>query len=123
MSKDYDKTAAAALRMLTNAGASCTITRKGEGSGSYNPDTGTFDAPPADQVQTGTAAVFPYPEKLIDGTTILRGDQKAYVAPQLDWAPRATDAFTWQGKGYTVIAVDTLAPAGRVVLYTRQVRA
>lgn len=123
MAKDYDKTAAAALRMLTNAGAACTITRKGEGQGSYNPDTGTFGTAPAPLVQTGTAAVFPYPEKLIDGTTILRGDHKAYVAPQLDWAPRATDTMTWQGKGYTVISVDTLAPAGRVVLYTLQVRA
>ena len=122
MSKDYDKTAAAALRMLTNAGAACTIARQGEGSGSYNPDTGTFDLAPAPLVQTGTAAVFPYPEKLIDGTTILRGDQKAYVAPQLAWAPRATDTMTWQGKVYTVMAVDTLAPAGTVVLYTLQIR-
>lgn len=122
MSKDYDKTAAAALRMLTNAGAACTISRQGEGSGSYNPDTGTFDPAPAPLVQTGTAAVFPYPEKLIDGTTILRGDHKAYVAPQLDWAPRATDTFTWQGKGYAVMSVDTLAPAGTVVLYTLQIR-
>lgn len=123
MSKDYDKTAAAALRMLANAGAACSITRQGAGSGSYNPDTSAFDPVPAPLVQTGTAAVFPYPEKLIDGTTILRGDHKAYVAPQLAWAPRATDTFTWQGKGYTVISVDTLAPAGRVVLYTLQVRA
>ena len=123
MAKDYDKTAASALRMLANAGAACTITRQGVGQGGYNPDTGTFDPAPAPLVQTGTAAVFPYPEKLIDGTTVLRGDHKAYVAPQLDWAPRATDTMTWQGKGYTVISVDTLAPAGRVVLYTLQVRA
>ena len=122
MAKDYDKTAASALRMLAHAGAACTITRKGEGSGSYNPDTGTFGTAPA-LTQDGVAVVFPYPEELIDGTTILRGDHQAYVAPQLAWAPRATDVLAWQGVNYTVVSVKAWAPAGVPVLYELQVRA
>lgn len=113
--------AATAKRMLSASGAACTITRQGQGQGSYNPATGTFDPAPAD-VQTGQAVVLPYPQKLIDGTTVMQGDQQAYVAPGLDWAPRATDVLTWQGVDYTVVSVKNLAPAGESVLFELQVR-
>lgn len=117
----YADFAATARELLAEFGAACTITRKGGGAGSYNPDTGAFDPAPA-ETQAAIAAVFPYPQKLIDGTTVLQGDQQAYVAPGLDWAPRATDVLTWQWVDYTVVSVKNLAPAGESVLFELQVR-
>lgn len=117
----YADFADTARDLLAEFGAACALTRQGQGQGQYNPSTGTYDQAPA-ETQDAVAAVFPYPQKLIDGTTVMQGDQQAYVAPGLDWAPRATDVLTWQGVDYTVVSVKNLAPAGESVLFELQVR-
>lgn len=121
MKYDYAKTAASALKLIDRFGAPCVLTRQGQGQGDYNPSTGTYDPAP-DETQDAFAAVFPYPQKLIDGTTVMQGDQQVYVAANLTWAPRATDVLTWQGVDYTVVSVKNLAPAGESVLFELQVR-
>ena len=113
---DYAKTAATALRLLTRFGAAATI-KQYTGS-AYDPATGTT-TPTYTDVAT-TAAVFDYDQKYIDGTLILVGDKRAYLAPA--HAAKQGDNLTWQSVVYTVVAVKAIAPAGVVVLYEAQLR-
>lgn len=116
MSFNYTKTAATATRLLARFGAAATLKRAS--AGTYDPSTGT-DTVTETSLAT-TAAVFAYDAKYIDGTLILQGDQRAYMAPSV--TPKQGDKLTWQGADYTVIAVKALSPAGTVALYEAQIR-
>lgn len=113
---NYANTAATALRLLTRFGASATIKRYA--GTAYDPATGTT-TPTYTDVAT-TAAVFDYDQKYIDGTLILVGDKRAYLAPA--HVPKQGDKLAWQSVDYTVVAVKAVAPAGVVVLYEAQIR-
>lgn len=113
---NYANTAATATRLLTRFGAAATIKRTTVGA--YDPETGT--APVTVTSLTTTAAVFAFDQKYIDGTLILEGDQRAYLAPAQQ--PKQGDLLNWQSRDYNVIAVKPLAPAGVVVLYEAQLR-
>ena len=113
---DYTSTAATSQRLLTRFGADCTVNHP---SGTaYNPATGTMT--PTVTSTPSVAAVFAFPQKYIDGTLILQGDQKALCAPSV--AVTQGDTLTWQGRDYTVVNVKPVSPAGVVVLYEAQIR-
>ena len=116
MTFNYAATAATATRLLERFGAACTLKRETEGT--YDPATGT--APITVASLATTAAVFAYEQKYIDGTLILQGDQRAYMAPAV--TPRQGDKLTWQGKDYEVVAVKPVSPAGVPVLFEAQIR-
>ena len=113
---DYSKTAATSKRLLTQFGAACTV--KHPTGTAYDPATGTMA--PTYASTDSVAAVFAYPQKYIDGTLILQGDQKALCAP--DVAVVQGDTVTWQGKDYVVVNVKPVSPAGTPVLYEAQLR-
>lgn len=113
---DYANTAATATRLLQRFGASATIKRTT--TGEYDPETGT--TPVTVTELATTAAVFAYDQKYIDGTLVLQGDQRAYLAPAQQ--PKQGDRLTWQGKDFEMVAVKPVSPAGVPVLYEAQLR-
>lgn len=113
---DYAVTAATATRLLQRFGAAATLKR--QTAGAYNPATGAA-AVTVTSLAT-TAAVFAYPQKYIDNTLILQGDQQAYLAPGV--APQQGDRLAWQGKDYEIVVVKPVSPAGTAVLYEAQIR-
>ena len=119
MSFDYAELAATAGEILADFGASGQITRKTQG-GDYDPDTGTY--PQVTTTQTVTAVVIAMPQHLIDGTTVLQGDELAYLSAVGLTMPKSMDVMTWQGADYTVINVKPLAPAGVNVLAELHIR-
>ncbi|RYE42632.1 MAG: hypothetical protein EOP24_31935 [Hyphomicrobiales bacterium] len=120
MSFDYSEIAELAHELLQEFGSTGQIVRK-EPSGEYDPGAGEF--PVVEVSQAVTAAVFAYPAHLIDGTTVLQGDEQAYVSAVGLVMPAPAQVLTWQGKARTVISVKDLAPAGVSVLVELQVRA
>ncbi len=116
MTFNYPATADTATRLLQRFGAACTLKR--ETGTAYDPSSGTI-MPTYDSGPT-TAAVFAMPQKYIDGTLILQGDQQAFLVPATE--PKQGDVLTWSGRDYTVIAVKPLAPAGVPVLFEAQLR-
>lgn len=117
MTFDYPATAATATRLLQRFGAAATIKRVT--AGTYDPATGTTT--PSTASLATTAAVFAYDQKYIDGTLILQGDQRAYLAPGQE--PKQGDKLTWQSRDYQVVAVKPVSPAGIPVLFEAQLRA
>jgi hypothetical protein len=113
---NYPNTAATATRLLQRFGAACTLKRTG--AAAYDPATGTMQ-PTITSLPT-TATVFAYPQKYIDGSLILQGDQQAFCVPGVE--PKQGDVMTWQRIDYTVIAVKPVSPAGVPVLFEAQLR-
>ncbi len=113
---DYARTAATATRLLQRFGAACTLKR--QTTGEYDPATG--QAPVTVTELPTTAAVFAYDQKYIDGTLILQGDQRAYMAPA--FVPKQGDVLSWQGRDWQVVAVKPLSPAGINCLFEAQLR-
>lgn len=119
MSFDYADIAATADEILREFGAAGIVTRK-EPGGVYDPDTGTYPDTPVSQ--NCTAVVFAYPQHLVNGTTVLQGDELAYLSAVGLVMPKPAEVFAWQGISYTVINAKPLAPAGVNVLAELQVR-
>lgn len=113
---NYAATAATATRLLQRFGAPATIKR--QTTGAYDPATGTASVTTAELATT--AAIFAYDQKYVDGTLVLQGDQRAYLAPGQE--PKQGDKLAWQGTDFTVVAVKPVSPAGVVVLYEAQIR-
>jgi hypothetical protein len=124
MSQTYDEFAAAAIEMLADPDLSQVITLSVAGTGTgYNDDTGTVDpgSGPVDYV--GSGMVFDYSERLLNGTTILQGDQRVIMAPNLAVVPQNGDILTLaNGRKLQVIISKPLAPGGQVVLLDMQAR-
>lgn len=113
---NYPNTAATATRLLQRFGAACVI--KSESGTVYDPASGTM-APTYTSLPS-TACVFAMPQKYIDGTLILQGDQQAFMAPGAE--PKQGDLVTWAGRDLTVISVKPVSPAGVPVLFETQLR-
>lgn len=113
----YDEMAGTAAELLTEFGATSTLTRVT--TGEYDPATGT--AATTTETEDVKAAVFDYPAQLVDGLVIQRGDKRV-IAEVKTLVPQAVDKFTWQGEVYQIVNVKALAPAGVGVLNTLQVR-
>ena len=113
---NYAATAATAARLLQRFGAAATLKR--QTAGAYNPATGT-STPSVAELAT-TAAVFAYPQKYVDGTLVLQGDQQAFCSPAVE--PKQGDVMAWQGTDYQVVAVKPVSPAGVAVLFEAQLR-
>ena len=116
----YGDLANTAHELLSEFGAPAQLVRAGEDA-AYNPDEGTTTVP-VEAASDVTAAVFEYPERMIDGTLIQQGDKRVLMSVQSTLEPRNADAFTWFGTTYTVVNNKKLSPAGENVLYVLQVR-
>lgn len=112
----YQRAAATARRLLDKFGASGVVKRAS--AVGYDPATGgTGDG---ESVQACTAAVVSYDAKEIDGTNIRAGDARVLIAPTA--TPIAGDVIEVAGRRLVVINVNTVAPAGLVVLHDVQAR-
>jgi len=117
---DYTRSAATATRLIGRFGAVGAIRRSATtGGNSWDPSSGTTtttDYP-------ATMVVTDYAQKDVNGTVILQGDRKVYVAPGVAVVPTVTDVLvTADGVTLSIVAVSPLKPAGTVVMYEIQAR-
>lgn len=120
MAIDYDEIAAEALATLEEAGQPVVVHKPGAGGG-YVPGVGVVPAEPARNFD-GTGAMFGYKAQNIDGVSVLQGDQRLLLAPQIVEPPQVGWTVTASGATYNIVRVERVAPAGMVVLYKLQVR-
>jgi len=119
MTFDYAETAALAAELLSEFGATGTLTRSTPGE--YDADEGEMATTPT--TQPVTACMFPYGDRYTDGANILATDRQAFIsALGVTMEPRAGDVLTWGGEAYSVVKVKNLAPARVNVLFECQVR-
>lgn len=118
MAFDYTSLAVDALELLTEFGESATLTRNT--GGTYNPATGVTVVTGAPE--TIMAAVFDYPQHLVDGTRVLTGDKQVFAGAVGVTAPTPGDTITWQSVVYTIVTSKPLAPAGTNLLHDVQIR-
>lgn len=120
MAINYDEIAADALEALEEAGQPVEVHKPGAG-GSYVPGVGVVPAEPPRNFD-GTGALFGYRAQNIDGISVLQGDQRLLLAPQIAEAPQVGWTVTASAVTYNIVRVERVAPAGVVVLYELQVR-
>ncbi len=116
----YADMAATATELITEFGAPAALVVSG-GEPVYNPSTGMMEGGVGVELDC-IACVFPMPDHLINGQTVLAGDRKVLLSVKGVDAPEPSQVFRWQGEDYTIIDVSELAPAGVAVLYSLQVR-
>ena len=120
MAIEWDEIAAGALESIAEAGQPVTLHLPSV-DGVYVPGVSFVEGTLAREV-TGTGALFGYKQTHIDGTTILHGDQRLLLAPQIEVEPVAGNTMTVGGVRYNVVRVERVAPAGIPVLYKVQLR-
>lgn len=105
--------------LLRDKGATLTLTKKT--SGAYSQSTGA--ATVTETTYSITAAVFDYPQRVIDGTLIQQGDKKVLVSAQgLTVDPDVDDAVTISSVSHQVVRARKISPAGEIVIWELQVR-
>lgn len=114
----YADMRATATRLLTQFGASATLTART--AGAYDP--ADSEATVTETESTVKAVLFDYPERAIDGTSILRGDKKAFIQAG-GTKPKAGMFLTWGEVVHSIVDCKPLSPSGYDVLYEAQVRA
>lgn len=119
----YDDFADAAIEMLADPEFSQVITLEKPATGNtYNDETGTVTEGTV-QTFVGSGVMFDYEEKYVNGTTVLSGDQRIFMAPSLGATPQAGDVLILaSGERKQVVSSHPLAPAGQVVLHQVQAR-
>lgn len=124
MAIDYDEIAAGALAAIEEAGQAVTLNIPGTGGG-YTPGVGVVPANPATTAE-GIGVLLDYTQREIDGTTIMHGDQKLLLAPQIEAIPSTAHTVTamhfGESKTFSIKHVAAVAPAGQPVLYIVQLR-
>lgn len=115
---DYSEIAATALELIAEFGASTTLTAVTPGT--YNPANGAVT--PTTSTQTVSCVVFPYGDKMVDGTLIKAADRQAFIAADGLVAPSAGDTIAWESATWQIVRVKTIAPAGSVVVVELQIR-
>lgn len=120
MAIDYAKAADGALAALAKAGMPVTLHTPST-AGGYVPGVGVVPDSPGESHE-GVGALLGYRQDQIDGTSILQGDQKLLLAPQIAKPPQAGWMITAGGTTYSIKHVERVAPAGVAVLYKLQLR-
>lgn len=115
---NYPSIAEGALSALADAGQPVTLTRKAD-PGPFIPGEPVVTG---DLNYSGIGALLGYKQQHIDGVSILQGDQRLLLAPQIGVQPMAGDTVTASGRTFNVVACEVVAPAGVPVLYKLQLR-
>lgn len=114
----YDDMAATALELLTEFGSAVTLPRTT--GGSIDPVTGAVVSG-SDATVTTTGMIKPYPDHLIDGTRIMRGDREMVLSNERE--PLPTDTPTINGENWSIVGIKTVKPDDATpVVYFCQVR-
>ena len=121
----YDRMQKTSNRLLISKGQAVTL--KHTVVGTYVPGEGVTNTV---TTQYGTGAVTEWDSRQVDGTLIMIGDKRLLLSPLNTsgaalTAPVLGDTVTdAAGKVYTLTApLETLSPAGTVILYTCNMRA
>lgn len=121
MNHNYTRQVQSALRMIYKFGRNVEVVSAGTGD-EYDPTTGQFTT--ASPVISNIKAVFThFEEKEIDGTNVLRTDEKVlFAAASLSAKPASTDKIKDNGTEYNVVNVNTIQPGDTAILYEVQAR-
>lgn len=122
---DYAKAAVRADQSLRRKGAAVVLRRPAPSE--YDPEIGGIPPGGPDTDYTGTGIKFDYDAKMVDGTSILRGDQQMLLSPlQRDGTPMpkpsCSDLIVIGAKKYAIKDVADLSPTDTSLLYTLQLR-
>jgi hypothetical protein len=101
-------------------GSGIPMTLKSVATGAYDPATGLAATSTTDHSCYGI--VNGYPERLVDGTIIRRGDAKIILSPIVDVTPKPGDRIVAQGTTWEIVNVNDATPADVVIAYVLQVR-
>ena len=120
MSLFYDDAAATVLEMLTEFGQVIRLNRAN--AGAYDPATGEVGAGVV-VTYTGMGVVLSYRQEQIDGTLILAGDRRMYVAANMATAPRPGDTVILADETIVAVVISSpFAPDGTLVYHDIQCR-
>jgi hypothetical protein len=122
MSAFYDRTAATALRLITQFGQPVTISKTEPGE--YDPETGG-EAPGVTIEQTAQGVLLDFTGQEFQNNSLIRqGDKKLKIAAQgLAWVPGLLDKVVAQGRTWAIVPpLKEVNPAGTPILYELQVR-
>jgi hypothetical protein len=122
MNAFYDRTAATALRLITQFGQPVTISKTEPGE--YDPETGG-DTPGATIEQTAQGILLDFTgQEFQTNSLIKQGDKKLKIAAQgLAWVPGLLDKVVAQGRTWAIVPpLKEVNPAGTPILYELQVR-
>jgi hypothetical protein len=123
MNAFYDRTAATALRLITQFGQPVTISKAEPGE--YDPETGgNTSGSTIEQTAQGILLDFTGQE-FQNNSLIIQGDKKLKIAAQgLEWVPDLLNKVIIQGRTWSIVPpLKEVNPAGTPILYELQVRA
>ncbi|WP_085708279.1 MULTISPECIES: hypothetical protein [unclassified Pseudomonas] len=122
MTAFYDRTAATALRLITQFGQPVII--RATTVGEYDPETGS--APPdSTKEQTAQGILLDFTgQEFQNNSLIKQGDKKLKIAAQgLEWVPDLLNKVIIQGRTWSIVPpLKEVNPAGTPILYELQVR-
>lgn len=108
----YERMAATASRLLTKFGGTVTLSRiTGE---SVDPITGVV-TPGTDNSQTTIGILQKFPDNLVDGTRIKKGDRTLILDSSVE--PLMTDTPEIGGDNWSVMSIETVKPASLPLVY------
>lgn len=123
MNAFYDRTAATALRLITQFGQPVTISKTEPGE--YDPETGG-DSPGATIEQAAQGILLDFTgQEFQNNSLIKQGDKKLKIAAHgLEWVPDLLNKVIIQGRTWSIVPpLKEVNPAGTPILYELQVRA
>ena len=119
----YDRVSRKAAKMIARYGRTTGITLVAMSTPTIRDPTKPWETTATESSESCTAVVIHYDEKLIDGTTIQRGDRQVIVAALgLNTPPNLNGAAVIDGVRYKIVNVQPLEPGGQALIYTLQVR-
>jgi hypothetical protein len=122
MSAFYDRTAATALRLITQFGQPVII--RATTVGEYDPEAGS--APPdSTKEQTAQGILLDFTGQEFQSNSLIKqGDKKLKIAAQgLEWVPGLLNKVIIQGRTWSIVPpLKEVDPAGTPILYELQVR-
>lgn len=116
---DYAKSAATALKLLTNFGANATLIKRAEGA--YDPATGSNSVTETNYTVKAVLLNYKFNETTTEGSLIQAKDRKV-IMQAATVTPDTSDTITIGGTTYRIINVKSLNPAGVEVIHELQVR-
>ena len=112
---DYDEMAADAVELIEEFGRSLTLRYFTETGPEYNPTRTSHDV-------AVKGCIVDFSDSKISGGLVLATDKRALIAPDASVAPTTDMQLVEAGSIYEIVNVNTVNPAGTVVLFDCQVR-
>lgn len=116
---NYDKSAQTAKTLLSRFGR--IVTHRRINAGTYNPSTDTFTGASTINTSVNACDFAVNGQDLINNSLIQEGDRYALIEPTLSDI-QTNDLLIIDGVTWTILRVDTLAPAGIKVLFKVYIR-